>query len=174
MSVLHLPVTSDVLLLYPGESLKDQIDVWTLRHPDRQVVTSFVRSLPEIRRLLRYAGASLVDATEDPAQATDAFLQAVARLGARAVTMYSETMHEGLELFARMQGSLFLAGPLFDEQWEDLFERLLRARAPMRDWPAPVRQRPLLLHLLDRASRRSGRFSNHFRSGFDWRSADFN
>ena len=166
MSVLHLPVTSDVLLLYPGESLKDQIDIWALRHPDRQVVASFVRSLPEIRWLLRHAGASLVDATEDPAQATDAFLQSVARLGSRAVTMYSETMHDGLELFTRMQGSLFLAGPLFDEQWEELFERLLCVRAP-------ARRGPLLPYSLDRARRRQVCFGNRFRAGFDRRLIDF-
>ncbi|KKK48616.1 hypothetical protein LCGC14_3143320, partial [marine sediment metagenome] len=45
----------------------------------RQDEGSFERSLPEIRKLLRVSSTVLVDATEDPSQATDAFLQAVAR-----------------------------------------------------------------------------------------------
>ena len=72
MSVLHLPVTADVLLLYPGESLKDQIGLWAVRHPERRVEMSCGWSLPEVRALLHYAGAVLVDATENPAScATD-------------------------------------------------------------------------------------------------------
>ena len=173
MTVLQLPTTADILLLYPGESLRDQIGVWARRHPERQVDSSLERSLPAIRGLLRRAGSSLVDATEDPGQATDAFLQAVARLGAGAVTMYTEATHEDLELFVRLRGSLYLFGPLFDEQWEEVFNHLLRAK-----WPAPVSRGqlprlPLPTPLLERQRRQRERFLNRFRASFDLPASDF-
>ncbi len=176
MSVLNFPATADLLLLYPGESLMDQISLWTPRHPERQVATSFERSLPKIRTLLRNAGAAMVDATEDPSQATDAFLQAVARLGAGDVAMYTEVLHEGLELFARVRGSLFLLGPLFDEQWEEFLERWLRTKgtSPASWSRAAQRLRPL--RSLDYGERRRKRFINRFRVRLDWpiTDCDFN
>jgi hypothetical protein len=133
------PTTPGILLLYPGESLKNQIGLWTTRHSEWQLTISFEQSLPVIRKLLRDAGAAIVDTTEDPSQATNAFLQAVARLGANAVTMYTEMMHEGLELFVRVRGSLFVLGPMFDEQWDELFDRLWQMRkttpiSPQHSW----------------------------------------
>jgi hypothetical protein len=123
VSVLHLPATGDILLLYPGESLRDQIRLWRGRRLGRRIETSFEKSLPEIRGLLRHAGAALVDATDDPSQAADALLQAVTRLGANAAAVYSERMHDGLELFVRVRGSMFLLGPLLDDEWDGFFER---------------------------------------------------
>jgi len=165
VGVLYVPAIADVLLLYPADSLKDQIGLWSMRHPERQVEASFERSLPEIRKLLRGAASAMVDATADPAQATDAFLQAVARLGANAVTMYTESMHDGLELFARMRGSLFLLGPLWDEQWEELFDRLLcttnrPAAAPKLPWLCPAPPRGVGLTPRQR-------FTNRFGANFD-------
>lgn len=174
MSVLHLPDTADILLLFPGESLLGQISLWSRRHPERQVQASFERSLPEIRSLLRHAGASLVDATEDPGMATDAFLQAVTRLGADAVTMYTEVMHDDLELFVRVRGSLFLQGPLFDEQWEEYFDRLLRNKwAPPAVRSLASRQQ-LPARLRERLRRQRERFMNRFRTGLEWPLTDFN
>ena len=172
MSVLQLPVTADVLLLYPGDSLKDQIGLWALRRPGRQVDMSFERLLPEIRELLRHASAAMVDATEDPSQATDALLQAVARLGANAVAVYTETTHDGLELFVRMRGSLFLLGPLVDEQWDELFERLLDTKETLSASWGPVAHRPLPLPPLDRVEKRRTRFIRRCRASRDWPMTD--
>ena len=47
------------------------------------------------------ADVALIDATEDDAQAVDAFSQAAAQLGVAATAMYSECMHDGLEVFVR-------------------------------------------------------------------------
>jgi hypothetical protein len=138
--------TADVLLLYAGESFRDQIGLWAFHHPQRRVDVSCERSLPAIRQLLSHVRATVVDATEDPSQATDAFLQAVARLGAAAVTMYSESAHDDLELFVRMRGSLFLLGPLLDQQWEEVLERLLHAKRPLPVVRVPAPQRLSLVH----------------------------
>jgi hypothetical protein len=136
VSVMQLPITTDILLLYPSESLRNQIDLWSVRHPEQQVGASFERSLPEIRQLLQHTGVALVDATMDAAQATDAFLQAVARLGANAVSVYTEATNDDLELIARMRGSLFLLGPLFDEQWEEHLGRQLGLEEDRQDMRA--------------------------------------
>jgi hypothetical protein len=134
------PTTIDLLLLYPGKSLGEQIRHWASKDAQRHVDVSFERSLPRIRQLLRRTGATLLDATTDPAATADAFLQAVACHGAGAVSVYTEVMHEDIELFVRLRGSLFLLGPLLDEQWEALFEPLMRAE---RVRLAPAGRRPL-------------------------------
>ena len=43
------------------------------------------------------ADLALIDATDDHAQAADAFSQAAGKVGVGATAMYSERMHEGLE-----------------------------------------------------------------------------
>lgn len=129
VNTIHLPNTANVLLLYPGKSLKSQIDLWAFGCSERQVDVSFEQSLPAIRRLVRRANAVLVDATEDPSQATDAFLQATAQLGTASVAMYTETAHEGLEVFVRIQGSLFFLGPLLANNWDGFFEQLSEGKA---------------------------------------------
>ncbi len=125
VSTVRLHSVADLLLLYPQDSLKEQIKAWSRRHPERVVVDSCERSLPEIRCMLRGAGSAIVDATGDAARAIDAFLQAAACLGPGVAALYSEAGHEELELFVRVRGSLFLMGPLFDDQWDELFDRWL-------------------------------------------------
>ena len=143
MSAIRHPATADLLLLYPGESLKEQISRWALQHPERQVNVSFEQSLPGIRRLLRHADATLLDATQDPSMAIEAFLQAVSCLGTDAVTVYAETLHDGLEFFVRLRGVPFLLGPLCDEQWDAFFEHIMRANCV--EWPLwPARKRSSL------------------------------
>jgi hypothetical protein len=129
VNTIHFSITTNVLLMYASRSLKNQMDSWTSGRPEWQAEVSFERSLPAIRKLLRRVDAVLVDATEDPAQATDALLQAIGRLGTASVAMYTETAHDGLELFTRIQGSLFFLGPLSDSEWTGFFERLPAGKA---------------------------------------------
>jgi len=156
VNVLQTKKTADVLLLYPGDSLKEQITCWSGQHPERQAELSSERSLPKIRALLHRATTVLIDATSDPCMATDAFLQAIARLGAGAVAVYTEKMHDDLELFVRMHGSLFLLGPLWNEQWEDYFARQLPSDVPNPALDVP----PFDIH--------AWRLVNRFRKGLDW------
>lgn len=174
MSVLHLPATADILVFYPSESLGDQFGFWSSRHLDRQVETSFERSLPEVRRLLRNAGTAVIDATDDASQATDTFLQAVTQLGANAVTMYTERMHDDLEMFVRMHGSLFILGPLFVQQWEELIEQALRTRDRELASRLLGQQRRRTAGLNVQGGRMRERLVNRFRASFDWPFADNN
>lgn len=174
MSILHLPSTADVLLLYPGDSLRDQVRCWSQQHPWRHVTTSFERSLPEIRKLLRVSNTALVDATDDPSLATDAFLQAITRLGSNAVAMYSEKTPDGLELFVRLHGPLFLLGPLVAHQWAEFFELFLE-NGNTRPSGRALKQPHLPLPLwLDRAAMLRQWFAYRFRGSLDRPITGFN
>jgi hypothetical protein len=121
-----------VVLFYPSDSLARQVMAWAGRRAEYAVQSAFVRSFPGMRKAIGRADAVLVDATNDYPQAIDAFSQALGQLGAAATAVYTEQVHEGLELFVRLHGSLLLLGPLSEEQWEGFFERALRASSPNR------------------------------------------
>jgi hypothetical protein len=133
--------TGEIVVFYPGDSLRQQIAGWKRRHPEYTVEVSLAKSLPRIRSMLRRAGAVLFDATADPARATDAFSQAVARLGPSGVAVYTETMHPWLELFVRTRGALLLLGPMSEAHWDGLFEGMLCSRGTAQI-AALVTQRP--------------------------------
>ena len=172
MSILRRLDAADVLLLYPGDSLQDQIGFWSQRHLEWRLDMSFERSLPKIRTLLRRADVALVDATQDPATATEAFLQAVARLGTAAVAMYTESMHDDLEVFVRVHGSMFLLGPLADRQWEELFERVSRTRKTLPGGRVPPRRRVPPSAVRERFQNRREQLVRRFYAGIDWPAAD--
>jgi hypothetical protein len=120
-------VHSEIVVFYPSGSLEEQVGAWAERHPECGVASSFVRSLTGIRQTLRNADLALLDATVDAARTMPAFAQAVAKLGAGRVAMYTETMHAWLELAVRIRGVLLLFGPLSGQQWDDFFGKMLPA-----------------------------------------------
>jgi len=132
VSITCARTLADVLVLYPSVSLRGQMDSWSQRHPERLLKMSFERSLPEIRKLLRRTETAMIDATADSARAVDAFLQAAAHLGTDKVAVYTEAMHDDLEVFIRARGALLLFGPLFEGQWEEFLGRRLRPRERLR------------------------------------------
>lgn len=121
------PSQSEIVVFYPSGSLEQQVGAWAERHPECGVASSFVRSLAGIRQSLRNADVALLDATVDAARTMPAFAQAVAKLGAGRVAMYTETMHKWLELAVRIRGVLLLFGPLSGQQWDDFFAKMLPA-----------------------------------------------
>jgi len=123
---------SDIVLLYPGESLKRQVAGWADTHPEYSLEVSFATFPAEIQEVLRNAAVALLDATEDPRQAAVAFSQAVAQLGGYSVAIYTEKMYEWLELFVRIRGALLLLGPIGRHQWEEFFKGILREASRRR------------------------------------------
>ncbi len=132
-------VVHSIAVCYPTESLSRQVALWSRRHEDCGVKPVFGRSALEIRRSLSSADMVLVDASDDHAQAIELFAQSFARLGARRVAVYTEKMHEGLELFVRTQGAWLLLGPLSDGQWEELFTSML---SPLQEESSRRQGRP--------------------------------
>jgi hypothetical protein len=126
-------VVQSIAVCYPTESLSRQVALWARDHEETRIEPVFGRSALEIRRSLHGSEIVLVDATDDHAQAIELFAQSVARLGPRRVAVYTENMHDGLELFVRTQGAWLLLGPLTNKQWEDFFSSLApRSRESVR------------------------------------------
>ncbi len=118
-------VVQNIAVCYPTESLSHQMALWARKHEDCEIEPVFGRLPLEIRRSLNGAAMILVDASDDYAQAIELFSQSVARLGSHRVAVYTERMHEGLEIFVRTQGAWLLLGPLSDGQWEEFFSAML-------------------------------------------------
>ncbi len=122
----------EIAVFYPGNSLMHQVSNCAIRHPAYDFALSFAQSLHEIRSVLRCTVITIVDATEDPLRAMAAFTQALTALEADRVAVYTETMHEGLELFVRVRGASLLLGPMSDAPWEDQLEKMLESAGRMR------------------------------------------
>jgi hypothetical protein len=124
----------ELLVFYPCDSLSRQIVCWARRHIDSSVELTFARTARDIQRYVHTADTVLVDATHDYAQAADTFSLALTHLGASRTALYTERMHDGLEPFARVQGSLLLFGPLPEVQWDEYLERALPRDDEPRRW----------------------------------------
>ena len=122
----------EIVVFYACESLGNQIASCAREHQSYSFSPAHARSAFEIRKVIQGAGMVLVDATEDHAQAIEAFSQALTHFGPDRVAIYTERMHEGLELFVRTQGAPLLFGPLRNAQWNGFFQRLLTLRQPRR------------------------------------------
>ena len=122
---------SGIVLFYPGRLLASQIYDWADGHGGCRAWGSFERSLPGIRRTARRAELAVIDATCDPAQGADAFLQAISVLTSDSVAVYTERTHEELELMVRTFGAPLLLGPMSMDEWEDFLEHKFPTLIPL-------------------------------------------
>jgi len=110
-----------VALLYPGDSLLQQASDYRGEHPACEFEPSRAESPAELAAVFRRTAVSVIDATTDPDRAVAA-LDATAGASDRHTTaVYTEEIHEGLELAVRSRGALLLAGPLDQLDWEGWF-----------------------------------------------------
>jgi len=135
---ISLQSASGIVLFYPGCLLAGQIHDWARQHGGCRAAVSFERSLPGIRKWARRAALAVIDASSDPAQGTDAFLQSVNILTSDAVAVYTEKMHYGLELLVRMFGAPLLLGPMSMEEWEEFLEHKFPTLIPLGASGLPV------------------------------------
>jgi hypothetical protein len=110
-----------IVAFYPSRSLASQLRTWSDQRGGRHMHVSFERSLAKIRQKVQHADYVVLDATEDPAQATDAFFQILKILGPESTTVYTEIVHDGMEVLVRRQGVNMLLGPMNVAEWDDLF-----------------------------------------------------
>ena len=123
--------TSGIVLFYPGRLLASQIYDWAAGHGGCRAWASFERSLPGIRKSARCAELAVIDATSDPAQGADAFLQSLNVLTSDSVAVYTEKTHEALELMVRTCGAPLLLGPMSMEEWEEFLEHKFPTLIPL-------------------------------------------
>jgi hypothetical protein len=128
---ISIQAASGIVLFYPGSLLSGQIHDWAEQHGGCRAAVSFERTLPGIRRWARRAALAIIDASSDPAQGTDAFLQSVSTLTSEAVAVYTEKMHDGLELLVRSFGAPLLLGPMSMGEWEEFLEHKFPTLIPL-------------------------------------------
>jgi len=122
----RLRTAPEIAVFYPGNVLMHQVSNWSGKWPAYDFAMTFAKSLPEIRAVLRSAAISILDATDEPVLAMDVLNLATGESVAGCVTVYTEKMLEGLELFVRSRSALLLLGPMEDPEWEDLFQATRR------------------------------------------------
>lgn len=116
----------DVAVMYPTASLQEQVGAWAGQCGGASVRTSSPTTPSSLRRELVGRPLTLLDATEHPAEAREALAQVVEDLGRDSVAVYTEQMHEGLEVFVRMQGVLLFLGPMGPEEWQEAMSTMQR------------------------------------------------
>ncbi len=139
---LQLPQESSltIAVYYPGNSLMHQVSDWSGGESSCGFQLCFPESVQEIQSAVQGTSISIVDATEEPARATAAFVQLIAEFGPECVSVYTEQMHAGLELFVRSRGALLLLGPMSDASWAGLFEAMRRCADRRSNFRFPARQ----------------------------------
>ncbi|NQU25375.1 MAG: hypothetical protein HQ567_29165 [Candidatus Nealsonbacteria bacterium] len=111
-----------VALLYPGDSLVQQMSAYRGERPACEFQSSQADSPSELHKLFQNTAISVIDATSDPDRAVAALDLATERSDGHYSAAYTEKVHEGLELSVRSRGALLLLGPLSQLDWEGLFE----------------------------------------------------
>ncbi len=90
------------------------------------------------------ANSMIIDATINPKATIEVLEQAVNLVGPEKVAVYTEVLHEGLELSVRRVGVLLLFGPLSQPEWRGVFEpRLHSELAQLHHTHAPQHRRPI-------------------------------
>ena len=118
--------SSSIALFYAGKSLAKQVAEWGRLRPnvDIQLVSSTLSTT--LRVLTPEAAAIVIDATEHPGAAMQTLANVLAVMQSVETELklgvYTEKMYEGLELFVRRRGILFLLGPMDPAEWDAFFE----------------------------------------------------
>jgi hypothetical protein len=122
---------SGIVIFYPGGLLTSQIQDWARRYGGCRATVSFERTLPGVRRWLRRSAFTIIDATVEPEQASDVFLQAVGVQKADSVAVYTEKSHETLEMLVRTLGAPLLLGPMNSVEWDEFLDHKFPTLIPL-------------------------------------------
>ena len=111
----------EVVLFYAEESLLFQVAGWVRSEGRFSLRLVSSRDPVIIGHALNDAVVAVVDATRQPGEAMAVLERAIGRLGPRRIAIYSEAMHDGLEIFVRVRGVTLLAGPMSPPEWDAFF-----------------------------------------------------
>jgi hypothetical protein len=123
----------EVVLFYAEESLLYQVASWVRREGRFSMRLTTSRDPSVIAGALDDAVVAIADATRQPGEAMAVMERALLRIGPRRVAIYSEQLHNGLEIFVRVRGVTLLAGPMGPPDWEAFFEPLSRLSIPLAE-----------------------------------------
>ena len=135
--------TPQILVFYPSRSLAGQLQACSDQCGGRRMEVSLERSLAGIRRQIRCVDFVLIDATEDPAQASDAYFQIYKTLGPESMSVYTDIIHEGLEMLVRRLGVTLLLGPMSVFEWDNFFSHKFPRTIPLSSVQGATQSPPL-------------------------------
>lgn len=121
----------DVVLFYAEQPLLTQVAAWVRGEGSLSLRLVSSRDPLIVARALGDAVVAIIDATRQPGEAMAALERCLRSLSARQTGIYSEQMHHGLELFARVRGVQLLMGPLSPPEWDAFF-------APFESFAVPL------------------------------------
>jgi hypothetical protein len=108
----------EVVLFLAEESLLFQVAAWVRTH-GRYSLRLVMSSDPQVTaRAADDAALAIIDATCRPGEALAILERELRCLGPQRLFVYSEQMHDGLELFVRVRGVTLLMGPMAAVEWE--------------------------------------------------------
>jgi hypothetical protein len=128
---MTLPSVPQIMLCYPSASLCGQLQTWSDQRGGRPLQIFFERSLAGIRRQVHRVDFVLVDATDEPEQASGACMQICEILGSDSMAVYTDIVHDGLEVLVRRLGVPLLLGPMSVSEWDDLFAHKFPRTIPL-------------------------------------------
>lgn len=118
----------DVSVFFPSTSLLLQMAGWLRESYPFYYRLIAARQPMFIKDALSSSASVIIDATERPDDATAVLELSVGQIGPHKTIVYTERMHEGLEVFARTRGVQLLLGPMGEGEWRGFFESLDRAK----------------------------------------------
>lgn len=115
----------DVVLFYAGQSLLEQITEW--EHDNGRISLSLasLSSTIGVRNATRAAATIVIDATVCPREAMLVLQHTLTTLPSEIIAVYTEKVHNGLELFVRVRGVMLLLGPMSLSEWDGFFAKRL-------------------------------------------------
>ena len=115
--VVFTETLSEIALFRPTESLLLQLLRWSKCHPRFALQVTWCDQADALREVLEAATFSVIDATESVRQAVTTMAEGLEQ-SCRNMAIYTEVMHEGLELLVRSHGVMLWLGPLAPGEWD--------------------------------------------------------
>ena len=109
---------TDVAIFYPDDRLLSDLSAWFARNPRFHMEVVLSRRMSVMRSIAAQATFSIIDATQCLDPAITALGVALECVPPERILLYTQRMHEGLELFVRCRGVLMLLGPASQIEWE--------------------------------------------------------
>ncbi len=122
----------EIVLFHAGESLMGQLMDCKYLQERFVLIAAFSVSKATVETAIDHNACVVIDATNCPGPAAEVLENIAARNKHQAVTVYTETMHEGLELFTRLRGAWLILGPMNDQEWAGFFRSIGRTVAHSR------------------------------------------
>jgi hypothetical protein len=127
--VFYTNSLSDIVLLHPTRSLLLQLHEWQKSRGGFALRLVSSGSLHVIREAVDHAVAAVIDATDHPDEAMEILQDSLEQAEPGKLVVYTEVLHDGLEMFVRTRGAPFWLGPMRQAEW---------AQALRATWPAEV------------------------------------